>query len=111
MADMCHPFFASFRVSLLGFSSHRVRFRFGNFLLGHGLQRVYIPFNLGEFVVFSDLETVFRLKVKPEFRRGLEVASQTQRRIDCHARRSATISAIRVTGTRRSSVSLFVLSP
>jgi hypothetical protein len=61
--------------------------------------------------IFGDFEIVARLQIQPEPRCFVEVSSKPKRRIRRDARRSWTISEIRVTGPRKSSASLFMLTP
>ena len=43
------------------------------------LNRTHIAFNLGEVFIFGHFQIVFRLKIQPEARSGLEIAAQVQR--------------------------------
>jgi hypothetical protein len=72
--------------------------------------RSHIAFQVGYVFIFGNFQIVFRLKIQPEARRGLEIAAQPQCGIRREPRRPATMSAMRVTGTRKSSANLFMLS-
>jgi hypothetical protein len=69
------------------------------------LDRVHVALDCRKLLVFRNFQIVLGLQVEPELRARFEVTSQSQSGVG----RSATMSAMRVTGTRRSSASLFML--
>src|SRR5260370_30960669 len=77
----------------------------------HCFQRADIAFNLISNLILGNFQVIARLEIHPERRTSVEVALETQGCVSCNARFSLTISAIRVTETRKSIATLFVLSP
>src|SRR2546422_314992 len=77
-----------------------------------GLQRLHVALNLRSDFVLGNSQVVARLEIHPERQAVLEIACETQRAVSAVIpRRSLTMSAIRVTGTRKSTAILFMLSP
>jgi hypothetical protein len=71
---------------------------------------LHVSFNPRELFVFGRFQIVVGLKIQPELRRSIEVTCQSRAVSAEIPRRSAAMSAMRFTGTRKSSASLFMPS-
>jgi hypothetical protein len=76
-----------------------------------GLQRAHIAFNLISNFMLGNFQVIARLEIHPERRTVVEVARETQGCVSSNCAFQVALSAIRVTGTRKSIATLFILSP